>query len=139
MLGTCINYNGYGSSLDDLIFTPEDLYNKIKPYADPFDFINNEPAYQTLVNGYREDMANAKAVQAEYETDSHALFIIENEKWAKRVSGVFANQLAQENAATGSNHPIAAGSNSFLVLVFLYGVVSRQGQEPPGVEFWDVQ
>ena len=28
LLGTCINYNGYGSSLDDLIFTPEELYLK---------------------------------------------------------------------------------------------------------------
>lgn len=97
LLGTCLNYNGYGSSLDDLIFTPEDLYEKIKPYSDPFDFINNEPAYQTLVNGYREDISNAESVKAEHESDNHALFILENKKWAKRVSGVFANQLAQEN------------------------------------------
>ncbi len=97
LLGTCINYNGYGSSLDDLIFTPEVLYQKIKPYSDPLDFIKNEPAYQTLVKGYQEDLKNAEAVQAEYKSDSHALYILENEKWAKRVSGVFANQLAQEN------------------------------------------
>ena len=97
LLGTCINYNGYGSSLDDLIFTPEALYQKIKPYSDPFDFINNEPAYQTLVNGYQEDLKNAEAVQAEFKSDSHALYILKNERWARRVSGVFANQLAQEN------------------------------------------
>lgn len=97
LLGTCINYNGYGSSLDDLIFTPEALYQKLKPYADPFDFINHAPAYPTLVNGYHEDLKNAQAVQAVYKSDSHALYILENEKWARRVSGVFANQLAQEN------------------------------------------
>jgi len=97
LLGTCINYNGYGSSLDDLIFAPAELYEKIKPYSNPFDFINNEPAYETLVNGYREDVAKAESVQAEYNNDSHALFILENEKWANRVSGVFANQLAQQN------------------------------------------
>jgi single-stranded DNA-specific DHH superfamily exonuclease len=117
LLGTCINYNGYGSSLDDLIFTPEDLYKKIKPYADPFDFINNEPAYQTLVNGYREDMANANAVQAEYESDSHALFILENEKWAKRVSGVLANQLAQENPNRAHAMLTKNDDNSFIVSV----------------------
>ena len=33
LLGTCINYNGYGASLDDLIFTPEELYKKIKNYS----------------------------------------------------------------------------------------------------------
>mgnify|MGYP000088198947 CR=1 FL=1 len=64
LLGTCINYNGYGSSLEDLIFTPEELYQKIKPYSDPFDFINNEPAYKTLLNGYREDISNAEAIEA---------------------------------------------------------------------------
>ena len=97
LLGTCINYNGYGSSLEDLIFTPEDLYQKIKPYSDPFDFINNEPAYKILVKGYREDISNAEAIESIYKSENHAVFILENEKWAKRVSGVFANQLAQEN------------------------------------------
>ena len=97
LLGTCINYNGYGSSLDDLLFTPEDLYEKIKPYSDPFDFIKNEPAYKTLVNGYREDIYNAETIEPVYKSESHAVFILENKKWAKRVSGVFANQLAQEN------------------------------------------
>ena len=97
LLGTCINYNGYGAALDDLIITPEDLYQKIKPYSDPFDFINKEPAYQTLLDGYHEDVAKAEAVKAEYESDSHSLYILENEKWSRRVSGVFANQLAQKN------------------------------------------
>lgn len=97
LLGTCINYNGYGSCLDDLIFTPEELYQKIKPYSDPFDFIHNEPAYQILVDGYHEDIANAESLKADFESDNHSIVILENEKWAKRVSGVYANQLAQEN------------------------------------------
>jgi len=97
LLGTCINYNGYGASLQDLIFTPDTLYQKIKPYADPFDFIKHEPAYQTLLSGYQEDLKNAEAIKAEYISDSHALYILDNQKWARRVSGVFANQLAQEN------------------------------------------
>ena len=97
LLGTCINYNGYGASLDDLIFTPEELYKKIKNYSDPFDFINNEPTYKKLLDGYHEDSAKAQALPAEYKTDSHALYILDDEKWARRVSGVFANQLAQDH------------------------------------------
>ena len=97
LLGTCINYNGYGASLGDLIFTPDALYEKIKPYNDPFDFIKNEPAYQILLNGYREDISNAESIEPVYQSETHAIFILENEKWSKRVSGVFANQLAQEN------------------------------------------
>jgi len=117
LLGTCINYNGYGATLDDLIFTPEKLYQKIKPYSDPFHFINNEPAYQTLLNGYREDIANARAVQADYESDSHALFILENKKWARRVSGVFANQLAQENPDRAHAMLSKNDNNGFVVSV----------------------
>ncbi len=117
LLGTCINYNGYGSTLDDLIFTPEALYQKIKPYSDPFDFINNEPAYQTLLDGYREDVRNAETLKAAYQSDSHALFILENEKWARRVSGVFANQLAQENQARAHAMLTKGDKGSFVVSV----------------------
>lgn len=97
LLGTCINYNGYGASLDDLIYTPEALYRLIAPYADPFDFIHNEPGYQTLLSGYRDDVARAEAMQPEYADAGHALYILPDEKWARRVSGVFANQLAQDH------------------------------------------
>lgn len=117
LLGTCINYNGYGSTLDDLIFTPEALYQKIKPYSDPFDFIKNEPAYQVLLKGYREDVSNAESVQAEYQDDSHALFILENEKWARRVGGVFANQLAQQNPDRAHAMLTRSGGDSYVVSV----------------------
>ena len=97
LLGTCINYNGYGATLDDLIFTPEALYRLIQPYSDPFDFIQNETAYQTLLIGYQEDVSRAESTQAEYQNNTHALYILPDAKWARRVSGVFANQLAQTN------------------------------------------
>ena len=96
LLGTCINYNGYGATLDDLIFEPEALYKLIKNYEDPFDFINSEKGYHILVKGYQEDMKKADNLQAEYQDESHALFILPEEKWARRVSGVYANDSAQQ-------------------------------------------
>jgi len=117
LLGTCLNYNGYGASLVDLFFNPEELYNKIKPYTDPFDFINNDPAYPVLVNGYHEDIANAEALEPEYATDRHAIIILENEKWARRVGGVFANQLAQENPGRAHAMLTKNGKGGYLVSV----------------------
>lgn len=96
-LGTCINYNGYGATLNDLLFAPDALYRLIQPYADPFDFIHNEPGYQTLLNGYHEDVSQAESTRAEFISETHGLYILPNAKWARRVSGVFANQLAQNN------------------------------------------
>lgn len=96
LLGTCINYNGYGSSLNDLIFTPTDLYKLISEYEDPFDFINNEKGFQVLLNGYHGDMAKASELNAVYTDEVHALYILPDEKWARRVSGIYANNLAQQ-------------------------------------------
>lgn len=96
-LGTCINYNGYGASLDDLIYTPEALYKLLEPYEDPFVFIRDEPGYQTLLEGYSGDFSRAQALNIEFEDAAHALLVLPDEKWARRVSGVYANDLAQQN------------------------------------------
>lgn len=97
LLGTCINYNGYGASLEDLIFTPEDLYKKISHYTDPFEFIKTDSNYQTLASGYKEDISHAEHCKPTFDTNSHNLTILPNEKWARRVSGVYANALATDN------------------------------------------
>jgi len=98
-LGECLNYNGYGETLDDLFYDPADLYRQLRPYADPFAFIAESPAYQTLKSGYQEDMARAVAVSATEEKASGRIFMLPAEKWARRISGVFGNQLAVESPA----------------------------------------
>lgn len=95
LLGTLINYNGYGSSLQDLIFDPEQLYRLIAPYEDPFVFINEAVAYTHLLQGYNTDMQQALSLKSYFEDESHALFILPESRWARRVSGVFANDMAQ--------------------------------------------
>ncbi len=97
-LGTYLNYNGYGSDLEDLFFPPQELARLLRPYAEPFDFVANEPAYQTLRTGYADDMGRAEALKAEIDEERLALFILPDEPWTRRVSGVFGNLLAR-------NHP----------------------------------
>jgi hypothetical protein len=97
LLGECINYNGYGASLDDLHFTPEALSQKLRPYADPLTFIvEDQASFQKLVNGYQQDLAQGEALQPIQCDDHHAVYMLPNEAWARRVSGVFANQLATD-------------------------------------------
>lgn len=97
VLGTLLNYNGYGSSLDDLYFPPADLYQRVKPYADPFDFIENDTAFKTLDEGYASDMQKAEQTDALISEDAVAVIVFPKEAFARRVSGVYANQLAQQN------------------------------------------
>lgn len=96
-LGTCINYNGYGSSLDDLFYHPDVLYKKIKPYENPFEFIHTDNAFQVLLAGYEEDMFKASSIDFESDTKSGTVFILPDEKWSRRVSGIYGNDLAQQN------------------------------------------
>jgi len=100
-LGTYLNYNGYGTDIADLFFPPQELAVRMRPYANPFDFIANEPAYQTLSEGYDNDMARAEALEAEFAHEKQALYIMPDAPWSRRVSGVYGNLLAR-------NHPARA-------------------------------
>ncbi len=94
-LGICLNYNGYGSTLEDLYFTPDELYQRLRPYVSPLDFIAHDNAFVTLKNGYAEDMAQGRMSKAAIETDQHALILLPDAPWARRVSGVLANEMAR--------------------------------------------
>jgi hypothetical protein len=93
-LGECLNYNGYGDSLADLHFHPAELYRQLHTYRDPFAFMLESPAFKTLSAGYAADMANARACAAVEERTSGAVFVLPDAAWARRVSGVYANDLA---------------------------------------------
>lgn len=94
-LGIYLNYNGYGECVEDLHFPPEALFRRIAPYADPLEFIRNDEAFATLKAGFTDDMSRADNADAELATARHALYILPAEPWARRVSGVLANDLAQ--------------------------------------------
>jgi len=98
-LGECLNYNGYGETLDDLFFDPAELYGQLRPFADPFGFAAESPAYRILQAGYRDDMARALAVDATEMRAAGRIFMLPAEKWARRISGVFGNRLAVESPA----------------------------------------
>ncbi len=116
LLGICINYNGYGSSLDDLIFTPEDLYQKISNYESPFEFIQDE-SYQQLEAGYKNDINQAEGCKPAYEIATHSVTILPNERWARRVSGVYANSLATAHPDRAHAMLTEQDDNSFVVSV----------------------
>ncbi len=94
-LGVCMNYNGYGASLDDLFYHPGELYKAAVRYKSPFGFIDNEKEiFATLTNGYQQDMAKGLSIEAYKENEKIAMYILPMGKWARRVSGVLGNELA---------------------------------------------
>ena len=95
-LGTYLNYNAYGSTVADLHLAPDELFRRLTPYQDPFVFILEDDAFTMLKSGYDDDVARARRLAPEFATEDTALFILPSEPWARRVSGVFANQLVNE-------------------------------------------
>ena len=116
-LGTLLNYNGYGATVDDLFFAPDELFKKLLPYANPFDFIESDKNFADLKRGYEQDMANAKAIAPALATDNCALFMFPEESWSRRVSGVYGNELARDYPDRAHALLSDIGSNNYQVSV----------------------
>lgn len=96
-LGTYINYNGYGPSIEDLHFDPLDLYRKLYAAPGPLEFVHASADFEKLSIGYRQDMALAEQLKASHLSATTAVFSLPDEAWARRVSGVYSNDLATGN------------------------------------------
>ncbi len=96
-LGLYLNYNGYGASPQDLFYHPAELYKECVQFVSPFDFIEqNATVFNTLKQGYEEDMALASNEKLFHETDTLGAQILPDKPWARRVSGVYSNHLSND-------------------------------------------
>ncbi len=117
-LGIYINYNSYGSCIDDLHFAPDKLYREMADFQSPFDFISGNPdIFTQLKQGYQEDMANAQRIPPEYQSDAVAVFILPDIIWARRVNGVFGNYLANLHPTKAHAVITHNGDNDYQVSV----------------------
>ena len=93
-LGLLLNYNAYGDSLADLHFDPLVLAAELLPYHDPMDFVRESPRFTALREGHAADMAAAADLTPWCEGNGVLIYRLPEQPWARRVSGVLANQLA---------------------------------------------
>jgi hypothetical protein len=70
------------------------LYRRLSAFQDPFEFIEGDETFATLERGYRSDMALAEQVRPQIETAAHLAVLLPDAPWARRVSGAWANALA---------------------------------------------
>ncbi|MEF1284794.1 DHH family phosphoesterase [Vibrio sp. M250220] len=97
-LGVLINYNGYGASLFDLHIEPAELFVQLMQYESPFDLLaDTSSPYYLLQQGYESDASNLETLEASFSTLSTEVYVLPCEAWARRISGVFGNQLANQS------------------------------------------
>lgn len=112
-LGIYINYNGYGRSVDDLHFHPAQLLKTLSNYSNPFELINEAGSiFHQLKMAYLADMAKAKNSVVLVDNEQLSAVQLADEPWARRVSGVFGNELA--NASPDKAHVVVTLNESTL-------------------------
>lgn len=99
-LGELVNYNGYGSTLEDLHFTPEHMYRAIEQYESPFHFSEDAVEMGTLRDGYQDDLEQALALRPMEEAGTNRIYHFPDAPWARRVVGVFSNLKARQQPAS---------------------------------------
>lgn len=95
-IGELFNYNGYGSTLADLHFHPEELYKAVHHFRDPFDFFISSPVLGTLRQGFKEDLETALKNEEHQISGNNRVYFFPNAPWARRIQGIFSNLKARE-------------------------------------------
>ncbi len=94
--GILLNYNGYGASLEDLFFQPDDLFRQVQTYVNPLDFYADADALQILKKGYQSDMEQALSFHPMHQDSSGRVYQLPAQSWSRRVAGVYSNTLARQ-------------------------------------------
>lgn len=115
-LGRFLNYNAYGRSVDDLHFAPAALLRRVLRHGDPRSFIADDDAFTILRDGFASDMARAEGLAPASQDAAHAVFVLPDEAWAARISGVFANRLARAHRER-AHALLTEGEESYVVSV----------------------
>ncbi|TVO73473.1 DHH family phosphoesterase [Sedimenticola selenatireducens] len=125
VLGVCLNYNGYGETIDDLHIAPDKLYLSLLDYPEPIDFVNDSSScYSLLKAGYYDDLTLAGRVKCDFQTEAIKIIILPDEPWARRVSGALGNQLT--NADPDRAHAVLTGNHQGGYLVSVRAPLSKR-------------
>ena len=126
--GILINYNGYGADVADLHFHPADLYRRLQPHNTPTDCLRDDPdLIATLRRGYQEDMDLAESAEVVVADERVAVIRLPNTSWARRVSGVFSNALANEHPERA--HAVLTDVSGGLLVSVRAPIVNRKGAD----------
>jgi hypothetical protein len=134
-LGVYINYNGYGRSVDDLHFKPTQLFKLLLNYPDPLTLINEKDGiFATLASAYHQDMAKAQSANVITDTDVCKVVLLDDEPWARRVSGVFGNELAN-NSPSKAHAVLSLNSDDTYTVSIRAPLNNKQGADEICIQF----
>jgi len=114
-LGVSLNYNAYGETIADLHVPPARLAEEMRSFSDPLEFAHASQTYHSLRAGYEDDMHLARELAPAREVPGAIVFVLPDMAWARRASGVFANEVARAHAASAIAIVSLKSSGDYLV------------------------
>jgi len=134
-LGIYINYNGYGRDVDDLHFHPADLFTALVKYENPFDLINEKDSlFHQLETAYHQDMDKALSARVIADTNVCKVVQLDDAPWARRVSGVFGNELAN-NAPDKAHAVLTLNQDATYTVSVRAPLTNKQGADEVCIQF----
>lgn len=127
-IGTLLNYNGYGLTVDDLLIHPADLFREVNQFADPFLLHHTSPLVHRLRKGYEEDMVEIARLKPASTHGGGRIFLLPEAAWARRVVGILANRLSREQPDQAHAVLLPRPDNTYLVSVRA-PLTTRQGAD----------
>jgi hypothetical protein len=110
-LGVAINYNAYGSSLQDVHIAPAELYRIMARHVDPLQMVDQEPVVAHLDACLRADLALALTVVPAWQREHASVRVLPDVAWSRRIMGSLAHDLvrARPGQAQAVLCPTASG------------------------------
>lgn len=94
-LGEVLNYNAYGETLADLWCDPATLYAELHTFIDPWKFCTESAQLAYIETGFEADILNAESVKPMVERAGCVVWLLPDQPWSRRVSGILASRLAR--------------------------------------------
>jgi hypothetical protein len=133
-LGEMANYNGYGASEADLHFHPADLYGEMTGFATPMVFLAEKPGVVgKLTQGYADDFRMAEGSKTLRSDENGEIRVLPDAAASRRISGMFGNQLAQENPNRA--HAILTEQAGGFLVSIRAPIANRQGADVLAMQF----
>jgi hypothetical protein len=116
-LGEAINYNAYGDTDADVCIPPAQLLALLTQHADPFAFMAQAPVAAEMLAHRAADLQRAHGVAPLACDARSAVYVLPDEAWGRRVSGTFANELAQAHPRRAHAVLTVRGDGGYVVSV----------------------
>ena len=128
------NYNGYGATEADLHFHPADLYQEMAGFATPMEFLAEKPdVIGKLTQGYADDFKMAEGSKVLVSKDAGEIRVLPDAAASRRISGMFGNQLAQENPERA--HAILTEQEGGFLVSIRAPISTRSGADTLALQF----